>query len=123
MGATKGWRGGDPNRSPYGPVREVGPSPRSCGRRDPATAAEEVANCSQPAGARGNLARVSGGKLAAGNCIEDWEGRRPKPAKLALHSKLRAEVMTGLELDWSPQQISRSLKEEYPEEPSMQVSH
>src|SRR5229473_1976680 len=32
MGATKGWRGGDPNRSPYGPVREVGPSPRSSRR-------------------------------------------------------------------------------------------
>jgi transposase, IS30 family len=50
-------------------------------------------------------------------------GQRPKPAKLAIHSKLRAEVVAGLELNWSPQQISRFLKEEYPGEPSMQVSH
>jgi IS30 family transposase len=36
---------------------------------------------------------------------------------------LRAEVVARLEADWSPQQISRALKEEYPGEPSMQVSH
>ena len=50
-------------------------------------------------------------------------GRRPKPAKLKLNSKLLAEVVARLEDDLSPEQISRSLKEEYPGEPSMQVSH
>jgi IS30 family transposase len=50
-------------------------------------------------------------------------GRRPKPAKLTIHSKLWAEVVARLEANWSPQQISRSLKEEYPDQPSMQVSH
>ena len=50
-------------------------------------------------------------------------GRRPKPAKLTIHSRLWAEVVTRLEANWSPEQISRSLKEEYPGEPSMQVSH
>ncbi|HKB34464.1 MAG TPA: IS30 family transposase [Candidatus Dormibacteraeota bacterium] len=50
-------------------------------------------------------------------------GRRPKPAKLTIHSRLWAEVVARLEANWSPQQISRSLKEEYPGEPSMQVSH
>jgi IS30 family transposase len=49
--------------------------------------------------------------------------RRPKPAKLTVHSKLWAEVMAHLELNWSPQQISRFLKEEHPKELSMQVSH
>lgn len=49
--------------------------------------------------------------------------KRPKPAKLMICSKLRAEVVARLELDWSPQQISRFLKEEYPVQPSMQVSH
>jgi IS30 family transposase len=49
--------------------------------------------------------------------------RRPKQAKLTIYSKLRAEVGAHLELDWSPQQISRFLKEEYPGQPSMQVSH
>ena len=49
--------------------------------------------------------------------------KRPKAAKLMICSKLRAEVVARLELDWSPQQISRFLKEEHPEEPLMQVSH
>jgi len=49
--------------------------------------------------------------------------RRPKQTKLALCEDLRAEVVTRLELDWSPQQISRFLKEEYRGQPSMQVSH
>ena len=50
-------------------------------------------------------------------------GLRPKPTKLAACPELRAEVEARLELDWSPEQISRFLKEEYPGQPSMQVSH
>lgn len=50
-------------------------------------------------------------------------GRRPKPSKLTMFERLRVEVVARLEEDWSPQQISRFLKEEYPGEPSMQVSH
>jgi IS30 family transposase len=42
---------------------------------------------------------------------------------LAACPELKAEVVARLELNWSPQQISRFLKEEYPGEPSMQVSH
>ena len=50
-------------------------------------------------------------------------GRRSKPAKLAACPELRAEVVARLELDWSPEQISRFLKEEYPGQPAMQISH
>ena len=50
-------------------------------------------------------------------------GRRPKLAKLKINSKLLAEVVARLEDDLSPEQISRSLKEEYPGQPEMQVSH
>jgi transposase, IS30 family len=49
--------------------------------------------------------------------------RRPKPAKLRVCAPLRLEVIARLEADWSPQQISRFLKEEYPGQPEMQVSH
>ncbi len=49
-------------------------------------------------------------------------GRRPKPAKLRSCEPLRVEVMTRLEAYWSPEQISRFLKEEYPGQPEMQVS-
>jgi len=36
-------------------------------------------------------------------------GRRPKPAKLAVNSRLCREVERGLEAKWSPQQISARL--------------
>jgi transposase, IS30 family len=49
--------------------------------------------------------------------------RRPKPTKMASSRSLLAEVVARLELEWSPQQISRALKEEYPGQPSMQISH
>lgn len=65
------------------------------------------------------------GSYRAGNAEQAAlnRGRRPKPAKLTIHSRLWAEVVARLEANWSPQQISRFLKEEYPGEPSMQVSH
>jgi transposase, IS30 family len=50
-------------------------------------------------------------------------GQRPKPAKLTICERLRVEVAERLKSNWSPQQISRFLKEEYPGQPSMQVSH
>ena len=49
--------------------------------------------------------------------------RRPKPSKLALRPRLRAEVEARLRLDWSPQQISAFLKVEYAQDPQMQISH
>ena len=49
--------------------------------------------------------------------------RRPKPGKLTLSSALRAEVEAGLQLDWSPKQISAWLKREYSDNPQMQISH
>jgi transposase, IS30 family len=48
--------------------------------------------------------------------------RRPKAEKLSICEPLRVEVTARLATNWSPQQISRFLKEEYPEQPEMQVS-
>ena len=62
--------------------------------------------------------RAGSAELATQN-----RGRRPKPAKLRIGEALRVEVIARLEANWSPQQISRTLKEEYPLEPSMRVSH
>jgi len=50
-------------------------------------------------------------------------GRRPKPAKLLLNARLRCEVDRGLCERWSPQQIAARLVREYPDDPSMRVSH
>jgi transposase, IS30 family len=49
--------------------------------------------------------------------------RRPKPAKLAACARLRKVVEEQLELRWSPQQIARRLREDYPSDPEMWVSH
>ena len=48
---------------------------------------------------------------------------RPKPRKLATNHRLRAYVEAQLEQHWSPEQIAATLKEEFPDEPEMQVSH
>lgn len=48
--------------------------------------------------------------------------RRPKPSKLSSCVQLQAEVIARLKSNWSPEQISRILKEEYPGQPEMQVS-
>src|SRR5687767_13059192 len=39
---------------------------------------------------------------------------RPKPSKLALHHELRAVVEAKLALEWSPEQIARWLRREFP---------
>ena len=50
-------------------------------------------------------------------------GRRPKTAKLACRVELRAAVEAKLGLRWSPQQIDRWLRTEYPDREQMRVSH
>lgn len=81
-------------------------------RRSPSTVSREVAR---------NHGRRS---YRAGSAEQAAlsRGRRPKPAKLLL-TRLGLEVATRLERNWSPQQIARALKKEYPLEPEMQVSH
>jgi IS30 family transposase len=48
---------------------------------------------------------------------------RPKPCRLALHGELRWRVARKLALQWSPEQISGWLKQEFPTDPDMQISH
>jgi IS30 family transposase len=49
--------------------------------------------------------------------------RRPKPAKLASNTLLRAIVEEKLELKWSPEQIAGWLRRIYPEDEAMRISH
>jgi IS30 family transposase len=49
--------------------------------------------------------------------------RRPKRCQLATNLRLRRLVARKLCLDWSPEQISGWLKQEYPDVLDMQISH
>jgi IS30 family transposase len=48
---------------------------------------------------------------------------RPRPAKLLSCARLRGEVEAGLMRHWSPQQISRFLVHDHPDDAEMRVSH
>jgi IS30 family transposase len=53
-----------------------------------------------------------------------WQhAARPKPCRLALNPDLLEHVRTGLESQWSPEQIAGWLKVEFPDEPELWVSH
>jgi IS30 family transposase len=49
--------------------------------------------------------------------------RRPKMAKLTQEPRLRHEVERRLAERWSPQQIAARLVRDYPDDPTMRVSH
>ena len=48
---------------------------------------------------------------------------RPKTAKLAGNAELRGLVQARLKQKWSPEQISRWLRRQFPDRPEMQVCH
>jgi IS30 family transposase len=53
-----------------------------------------------------------------------WErARRPQRCKLARNPRLAALVAAKLEADWSPEQIAGWLKERFPDDQTMRVSH
>ena len=81
--------------------------------RSPSTVCREVARN----GGRENYRAGSAEQAALDRA------RRPKLNKLRIYEPLRVEVMARLEANWSPEQISCFLKEEYRGQPEMQVSH
>lgn len=60
---------------------------------------------------------------SAAQQFAEYKRRRPKPAKLATNLQLRQLVQAKLELKLSPRQISVELRQEFPENPEMWVSH
>jgi IS30 family transposase len=53
----------------------------------------------------------------------DAAARRPKPAKLRDNPRLRQQVQDRLVKHHSPEQIARRLREDFPDDPEMWVSH
>jgi IS30 family transposase len=81
--------------------------------RAPSTISRELA---RNGGRRRYRARVA-------DAAADRRARRPKPCKLALNDRLRAEVEHGLGRRWSPQQIVARLVVDHPDDEGMRVSH
>jgi IS30 family transposase len=48
---------------------------------------------------------------------------RSRPARLAVNPRLRGEVQSRLDRKHSPEQIARRLRQEFPDQPEMWVSH
>jgi IS30 family transposase len=95
-------------------VREIA---RQIGRH-PSTISRELRRVRrQPAG-RKNVYRASMAQVDA-----DRRARRPTQAKLATGLRLRWEVQTRLKLNHSPEQIANRLREDFPHQPEMHVSH
>jgi IS30 family transposase len=53
----------------------------------------------------------------------EFRAARPKTAKLAGNERLRGQVQCWLEERWSPEQVSVMLKQQFPDDPGMWVSH
>ena len=72
------------------------------------------------------LARNGGRKRYRPSVAEQaaWDrAARPKPCKLAVNPALREHVITGLGLQWSPEQVAGWLTVEFPDDPELRVSH
>ena len=89
-------------------VREIA---RQLGR-DPSTISRELRRNGTPWRYRASRAEALAFKRR----------RRPKPSRLARPGPLRERVQADLRLKYSPEQISRRLRVEFPDQPEMQVS-
>jgi IS30 family transposase len=98
-------------------MREAGWSQAAIARdlgRDASTVSRELRRHARPRG---------GYSAQAAQAAADQAARRPKPAKLGSDLRLRREVQDRLRQRHSPEQIARRLREDYPDDPEMQVSH
>jgi transposase, IS30 family len=81
--------------------------------RSASTICREIAGC----GGRERYRALRGERRARAMA------RRPKPTKLSACPRLLAAVEAGLVEGWSPQQISARLKQDYPDDLGMRISH
>ena len=66
---------------------------------------------------------VSGYRARVGQDVAEANRKRPKPRHLEANPALLAEVVARLEQRHSPEQIAGRLREDFPDDPEMWVSH
>ncbi len=71
----------------------------------------------------GRNSGVAGYRATIAQRRTDQRRRRPKQAKIAASVRLRAEVAARLGKKWSPRQIAATLKQDFPDDLGMHVSH
>jgi len=97
----------------------AGDSARAIARRlgrPPSTVTREIAR-------NQNTHRRPAYRASAAQRRAAGRARRPKPAKLATNLVLRAEVQQRLEHNHSPEQIARTLGQDFPDRPELHVCH
>ncbi len=62
-------------------------------------------------------------RALAAQAQAQFRAARPKTARLAGNDRLRGQVQCWLEQRWSPEQISVMLRQQFPDDPEMWVSH
>jgi IS30 family transposase len=62
-------------------------------------------------------------RAAEADAAADTRARRPKPCKLAVERRLQACVALKLSQNWAPEQIAGWLKQRYPHDERMRISH
>ena len=106
-----------PEREEIACLRAAGAGVREIARqlgRDPGTISRELAR----------NARARGGyRASTAQAATDRRARRGRPAKLATNLSLRREVQRRLTKNHSPEQIDKRLREDFPDDPEMWVSH
>ena len=80
--------------------------------RSPSTVSREL---------RRNLKHGVGYRATTAHALAYERASRPKPAKLATNAKLRAKVEGDLGKKYSPEQIAGRLRDEFLDDPEMQV--
>jgi transposase, IS30 family len=85
--------------------------------RHRSTITRELARNATMRGPKGSYGAVNAQSKA------DDRARRPKASKLGTNLRLRREVQDRLGEDHSPEQIARRLREDFPDDAEMRVSH
>jgi transposase, IS30 family len=124
---AEGWAGG---LSRGEIARRLGRHPTTVGRelrRNQAVGYSATRSATRPAtrsgvrsGARHERLRY---RPSLAQAKADERARRPKPTKLSRCPELREQIIAWLVRRWSPAQIARTLRRDFPDRPEMHVSH